>query len=183
MSEVNETAYPEQSIPRWFAIRTRHDFQAEETLSELCEEVFFPKESIKISGKKSRQKAFIPHVLFIKTSRQRALELEKASRDLVGLHFTFWIYRYPKDNEIQVISDQSIQLLKLLTSETQEKCEVFSKESFKKNDHVRIIEGMFKGYEGYVQRVKKNLHVVVEIEGICMVMLPFIHPDLLEKID
>ena len=48
---------------------------------------------------------------------------------------------------------------------------------------MRVIGGQFKGYEGHVQRVKKNKHVIVKIEGVCLVMLPFIHPDLLEPID
>ena len=45
-----------------------------------------------------------------------------------------------------------------------------------------MIGGPYKGYEGYVQRVRKNKHVIVKIEGVCMVILPFIHPDLLQPV-
>ena len=180
---INPTEGSDPNELRWFAIKTKKDFQAENVLEPLCDEVFFPKEKVRIPGGKSRVKAFIPHVLFIKTTREKALELEKMGREMAGLPIPFWIYRYPKDNNIQIIPQKSIDFLRLITSDNSEKCEIFAKESFKKNDHVRVIDGIFKGNEGYVQRVKKNLHVVVEIEGICMVMLPFIHPDLLEKID
>lgn len=168
---------------KWFAIKTKKDFQAKDVLSPFCEEVFFPTERVKLPGKKSKTKAFIPHVVFIKTTKENALELEKKGREQNGVSILFWIYRYPKDNEIQEISQKSIDFLKLITSDEENQCEIFTKETFKKNDHVRVTDGIFKGYEGFVQRVKKNLHVVVEIEGICMVLLPFIHPSLLEKIE
>ncbi len=42
---------------------------------------------------------------------------------------------------------------------------------------------VFPVAEGSVVRVKKNKHVVVKIEGVCMVLLPFIHPDFLAPID
>ena len=94
----------------------------------------------------------------------------------------FWIYRYPSDNKIQVISQKNINLLKLLSADDTSKCEIYNNEKFNVLDYVRVTGGIFKGYEGYVSRVKKNLHVLVKIEGICVVMLPFIHPDFLERI-
>lgn len=167
----------------WFAIKTRQAFKAEEALKMLCDEVFFPKETISIPGRKSRTKALIPHVLFIKTSKEKALELEKKSRAMQDMAFSFWIYRYPTDNEIQVIPPHSIELLRLLTTDDTSECEIFNKKDFKGNEHVRVTGGVYCGLEGYVQRVKKNKHVIVKIEGVCMVMLPYIHPDLLEVID
>lgn len=167
----------------WFAIRTRNPFDAERALSELCAEVFLPTLIKNHPGRKPRIYAAIPRVLFIRTTHENALELEQKSRRLEDLNFSFWIYRYPKNQQIQIIPHQSIHLLRLLTSQSEDKCEIFNKTEFKRNDYVRITDGIFKGYRGYVQRVKKNLHVVVEIEGICMVMLPFIHPDLLEKVE
>ncbi len=167
----------------WFAIKTRQDFRAEELLSQVCDEVFFPKECINTPGQKPRTKAVIPHVLFIKTSRQHALDLEKEGRRCEGAAIPFWIYRYPTDNEIQVITQASIDLLRLLTSDDTTRCEIFNKRDFKENVRVRVTGGFYKGYEGYVQRVKKDKHVIVKIEGVCLVMLPFIHPDLLEQID
>lgn len=166
----------------WFAIKTKQDFEAERRLRPLCEEVFFPKEVVARPDKKARIRAVIPHVLFIKTTREHALQLETNARQHPET-VTFWIYRYPKNDEIQVIPQESIDLLRLLTADTSVRCEIFNKTDFKKNEHVRITGGTYKGYEGYVQRVRKNKHVIVRIEGICLVMLPFIAPDLLEKID
>ena len=167
---------------QWFAIRTRQDFRAEKVLGAVCDEVFFPKKIVAVPGKRAHKRAIIPHVLFIKTSLANALALEADGRKHPDMFISFWIYRYPKENKIQVISQHSIDLLRLLSMDGPSECEIFNKTDFRENEHVRVIGGDYKGHEGYVQRVKKNKHVVIKIEGICMVMLPFIPPSLLEKI-
>ena len=166
----------------WFAIKTRQDFRAESALAPYCDEVFLPKEAVKVEGKKDRIRALIPHVLFIKTTRDKALELEREGREHPESSIPFWIYRYPHDNQIQTIHPSSIHLLRLLTSDDTTGCQIFNKKDFKTNQRVRITNSRFKGFEGQVVRVKKNKHVVVKIEGVCMVMLPFIHPDFLEVV-
>ncbi|MDE5674500.1 MAG: hypothetical protein K2I44_04015 [Muribaculaceae bacterium] len=166
----------------WYAIKTRLDFRAEKALSASCNEVFFPKDVVRSPSGAKRLRAVIPHVVFINTTQQNALALESAGRLQPELNIPFWIYRYPKSNEIQVISDDQMNLLKLLTTDDSTRCEIFHKQEFNEGQKVTVTGGPFKGYEGYVQRVKKNKHVVVKIEGICLVMLPFIHPDLLQPI-
>ena len=167
----------------WFAIKTRKDFRAEEALSSECDEVFFPTDIVRSPTGAKRTRAIIPHVVFIKTTAQNALQLETAGRLHPELSLPFWIYRYPKNNEIQIIPESQIYLLKLLTASDTTRCEIYKKQDFKEGERVRVTGGPFEGYEGSVQRVKKNKHVVVKIEGICLVMLPFIHPDLLSKIE
>ncbi len=180
---MNEIATVQVDKPEWFAIKTRQEFRAEEELSKVCDEVLFPKEIVRVPGKHDRTRAIIPRVLFIRTTREKALELERQGREHPELSVPFWIYRYPNDNSIQVIPRSSIELLRLLTADDTTRCEIFTKTEFKENEHVRIIGGQFEGYEGYVVRVKKNKHVIVRIEGICLLLLPFIHPDLLHPIN
>lgn len=166
----------------WFAIKSRQDFRAAEVLKEFCDEVFFPQEVIRTQDRAERRRALIPKVLFIKTTRDKALELERRGRENPESFIPFWIYRYPTDRKIQVISSRSIELLRLLTSDDTTRCEIFNKTDFRENERVRVTGGPYQGYEGFVQRVKKNKHVIVKLEGICLIMLPFIHPDLLEHI-
>lgn len=173
----------ETEAAEWFAIKTRMDFRAEEILQKLCDEVFFPKEKVKLPDGSVRLKAVIPHVLFVRTSSSHIRQLETcAHKASPEFPIPFWIYRYPGNNNIQVIPPSSIALLKLLTSDDTTKCRIYSPGEFKINERVRIKDGLYKGYTGFVKRVEKNKHVIVSIEGICMVILPFIHPDLLEKI-
>lgn len=170
------------SEAQWFAIKTPKDMTAETFFADKCEEVFFPTQTVKVEGKKDRRKAVIPHVLFIKTTPDNAINLEQQGRQNPLLSIPFWIYRYPSDNRIQVIPQASIDLLRLLTSDDTSECRIYTGHEFHANQYVRVTGGLYEGYEGYVQRVKKNKQVVVKIEGVCMVLLPFIHPDLLQPI-
>lgn len=167
---------------QWFAIRTRHEFRAEDCLRPLCNQVFLPKESTKLPSGKSRLRAAIPHVMFIRTSAANALAMEAEARNGSRFPFSFWIYRFPDSDIIQPIPEIELNLLRLLTADDPTRCEIFNREQFSTDQHVRITAGPFKDLTGYVQRVRKNKHVVVKIEGICMVLLPFIHPDFLVAI-
>ena len=53
---------------------------------------------------------------------------------------------------------------------------------FKRGEHVRVIDGLYKGAEGYVKRIRHARKVLVSIQGVAVVALSNIHPDYLEKI-
>lgn len=178
---MEENSKQNSQVTEWFAIRSRDDKRLRQQLDGLCEEVFTPTVSRCRPGKKTLVRAAIPHVFFVKASRVLLLARETDARLHPDVSIPFWIYRYPASDKIQVIPESSVRLLKLITSAADDaQCEIFTKSDFKENEKVRVIGGIYKGYEGYVQRVKKNKHVIVRIEGVCCVMLPFIHPDLLE---
>lgn len=169
----------------WFAIRTRHDALTAEALRPLCEEVYFPTETIaRPGGGPARVRPVIPRVLFVRATRSQVESLERRSRQVADAPSPpFWVYRHPADRAVRPIPDGQIQLLRLLTSPDPSRCEIFSQTAFRPRQRVRVIGGLYQGHEGYVHRVRKNRHVVVEISGLCLVMLPYIHPDLLEPID
>lgn len=169
---------------QWFAIRTRQAFKAEAELAARCSEVYFPKESVKGSDGRTRVRAIIPRVLFIRTTEEHALAMEREGREEPAPGVPpFWIYRNPGSLLVQQVPERTMELLRLLTAPDPTRCTIYGKEDFRTGNRVRVTGGPFRGYEGHVQRVKKNKHVVVRIEGICTVLLPFIHPDLLEAVD
>ena len=49
-------------------------------------------------------------------------------------------------------------------------------------DRVRVIDGIYKGAEGYIKRIKKDRKLVVSVTGVAVVAVSYIHPDYLEKI-
>lgn len=51
-----------------------------------------------------------------------------------------------------------------------------------KGDRVRVTEGLYKGAEGYVKRIRHARKVLVAIQGVAVVALSNIHPQFLEKI-
>ncbi len=48
---------------------------------------------------------------------------------------------------------------------------------------VRVKDGVFKGVEGILVRVRNNKRVVVQIEGLVVVATHYIHPSLLESLE
>lgn len=167
----------------WFAIRTRQDFRAAETLRPTCAEVYFPTETVTGPTGNRRQRAVIPHVVFIRTTATNALRLEADGRQNPGAAIPMWVYRYPDSKEIQTIPQRQMDLLKLLTADDPTRCHIYNVRDFRPTQRVRVTGGIFAGYEGSVVRVARNRHVAVQIEGICLILLPYVHPDLLQPLD
>ena len=53
---------------------------------------------------------------------------------------------------------------------------------YQKGDKVRVLDGPFKGAEGYVVRIKKDRRLVVTISGVAAIATSYIPMELLEKI-
>lgn len=179
-AEVDKpTAGETAEAPQWYAIRTRHDHRAARALAAECDEVFHPCQTVSVPGHKDRVRSLMPHILFVRTTRSRILELEQRGRRNPEANVTFWVYRYPADDTVRVITQRHIDLLRLLTADDPTRCEIYNRTDFRPGQRVRVIDGIYAGYEGTVQRVRRNRHVIVRIPGICLVMLPYLHPDLL----
>jgi transcription antitermination factor NusG len=48
---------------------------------------------------------------------------------------------------------------------------------------VRVNEGHFAGVEGVIKRIRKNKHVVVQIEGVAAVAITFVPASYLTLIE
>ena len=171
-------------MSNWYAVKTAREFELLSLLEPRCEETYIPVETVMSDSGKMRKRPIIPRILFIRCSEKEALSFEGESHLIPPKLPSLWIYRYKKGEKIQPIRQEEMELFRLLTADKNDlRCEIFRKEDFRKGDRVRVVAGPFAGYEGYINRIRKNKHVVVEIEGLCALALPFIHPDLLEKTD
>ena len=56
-------------------------------------------------------------------------------------------------------------------------------QNYKPGQKVRIVGGVFEGYEGTLLRIKGDRRVMVEIPGLIAVATGFIHPSLLEPVE
>ena len=171
-----------ENTENWYAIKTRRVFEAERGLEPLCESVYLPRETVRRPDGHVRVRPVIPGLMFVRVAESRALSLEAMSQRPDGGLVPFRIYRNVAGTRIQAIGEREIWLMRLLTSEGPDRCEVYRKDNFREGDAVRVTGGAFAGYRGRVRRIRHNRHVVVEIEGICAVAFPSIHPDLLEPI-
>ena len=53
---------------------------------------------------------------------------------------------------------------------------------FKRGEHVRVIDGLYKGAEGYIKKVRSDRKLIVEVRGVAVVAVSYIPPAYLEKI-
>ncbi len=171
-----------ESTPRWYAVKTSRPVQAAESLERREIETYLPFESVKKEDGTIRRKPLIPKLLFMRATCQEARSVEKESKMPGNDLPSIWIYRYRGRADIEPVGEAEFHLFRLLTAEDSMRCEIYRKEEFKIGDKLRVISGPFAGYEGYARRIRKNKHIVVEIEGLCAIALPFIHPDLLQKV-
>ena len=59
---------------------------------------------------------------------------------------------------------------------------IADKPDYHRGERVRVIDGIFKGMEGVIKRVKKDRKLIVAIEGVVAVATEYIPRDFLEKI-
>lgn len=167
----------------WYAIKTRSEASTQAYLESVCESVYAPKIRIRTADNNSQTalRSAAPHLLFFLSTESDAIRLEKESRQEGSPVSPFWIYRLPGSDKIQPISNEEFNLFRLLTTDDPStQCEIYGKADFHIGQHVRVTAGPFAGYTGYTRRIRNNKHVVVEIEGLCAIALPFIHPSLLQ---
>ena len=170
----------------WFALKTFHKgvFYAEEKLKSMYIETYLPCEDtlvVKADGrKKHRRKPIVNSLLFFRSTLLQALEVRKALCDEALLYLRKEGYK-----EIPyIISEHEMNVFMLVTSAGEKGLEpVDLKTDFTRGEHVRVIDGKFKGAEGYIFRVKKTKKLIVAISGICAVATTYIPREFLVKIE
>ncbi|MDE6006602.1 MAG: hypothetical protein K2G67_03515 [Muribaculaceae bacterium] len=168
---------------RWYAVRSARPVQAVDRLEQRGKETYIPIEKARLRSGTVRERPMIPKLFFLRGESAEVRSIETESRGLDTDLPPMWVYRYSRGDDVQPISDAEFRLFRLLTAPEEERCEVYRKGEFKVGDRLRVKAGPFAGYEGYARRIRRNKHIVVEIEGICAIALPYIHPDLLERIE
>jgi len=169
----------------WYAVKTRNESSTQAWLEGKCQDIYAPRMQVRTADHSSQtsSRPVIPKLILIRTTEDNALSLEKESRTEASSVASLWVYRFPGSDRIQPISPEEFNLFRLLTTDdTAVQCEVYGKADFRVGQRVRVIAGPFAGYIGYTRRIRNNKHVVVEIEGLCAIALPFIHPSLLQSI-
>ena len=54
---------------------------------------------------------------------------------------------------------------------------------YHQGDRVRVIDGIFKGFEGHIKRIRHDRKLIVTIEGVAAFATGYIPPSMLEKVE
>ena len=172
--------------PHWYALKVFFNkvFEIEEHLNSRGIESYFPTETVVVEKGGRKKKVIRPVIsslMFFRTSRQVALEQQKELTDRVILY----VERIGYSREPVAISDVEMERFRLVASSGEEGLEYFGADSpeFRKGEHVCVIDGPFKGAEGYIRRVKGNHRLFVSIRGVCAVATSYIPRIFLKKME
>lgn len=123
-----------------------------------------------------QEEPLVPNLLFVRASASYIIRLQRTMRNRA------WAYCYPGTTDPAPIADAVMEMFRLVVKAGAKRIEAVDL-PLDKGDRVRVIDGMFKGAEGYIRRVHGSKRLVVTIEGVVAVAVTHIPRQFLEKIE
>ena len=148
------------SKKHWFALKVFYNkvFAIEELLLKKKIKCYIPCETVKVlkqdGTKKNVRKPVINSLLFFHSETYIAKEIQKILTDKVILYT-----RQIDFKKIPLaIPEREMNIFMLVTSSGEKGLEYFDTDNpkFYQGDHVKVIDGTFKGAEGYICRIKRT---------------------------
>ena len=100
--------------------------------------------------------------------------------NLNGSHMGF--VRDRKTLEPVTVRDRDMEIFMRICRASECPIVLTQKPKVKLGDFVRVVDGPFKGAEGYVVRMRKSKRILVDLGGVLWAATEFVSPDLLEVI-
>lgn len=122
-----------------------------------------------------KKEVLFQNLVFVRAEQAYIENLATNLRSLAG------IYRNTATKEIAQIPDTEMDTFIYVLTRGYERLEVYEGE-LKRNNRVRVTEGVFKGAEGYIVRIKGNKRFVVSVNGVAAVATAYIPQSMLERI-
>ena len=125
------------------------------------------------------EEQLIPSLLFVRCEEKWLVNFK---HDHNG---DFMYYTAAGTNKPGAIRDEEMRSFILVTSaDAGRNVKYFGADApeYHTGDRVRVIDGIYKGAEGFIKRIKKDRKLIVAVSGVAVVAVSYIHPDFLEKI-
>lgn len=126
------------------------------------------------------ERQLIPSLLFVRCEEAWLVRFKHEHNE------DFMYYSRPEANTPGPIPDAEMRSFILVTSAgAGREVKYFGADApeYHTGDRVRVTDGIYKGAEGYIKRIKKDRKLIVAVTGVAVVAVSYIHPDYLEKID
>lgn len=171
---------------QWYALKVFYNkvFDVEDLLKKAHVESYIPVEDVVIENnghRKLRRRPVINSLMFVRTDVPMLKHLLSGPLCNQAL-----VYLNAERNAPAAISEREFEAFRLVTSHGHEGLEYFCDEAMvnlSTGQKVRVIEGPFKGTEGYIKRIRRDRRILVVIHGIVAVATSYIAPEFLEVID
>ncbi len=167
---------------QWFPMRVTYhrELKIKKYLDELDIESFIPMHYELINTKDGRKRVLCPaihNLIFIRSSQERITELKMTRKEFEPLRYMMNNRKITGDGKtILRVSDKEMDNFIRVVSVQDDSVMYLDYSDFigKEGKRVRVNEGPFAGVEGVIKRIKKNKHVVVQIEGVAAVAIAFV---------
>ncbi|MBQ3733453.1 MAG: UpxY family transcription antiterminator [Bacteroidales bacterium] len=171
--------------PRWYAFKVFFNkvFELDEQMREDGVVTYFPVVDVKktVDGVvKTEKRPAISSLIFVRCTCEEILAWQRklSGKVMLYTHVTDGM-RLPSP-----IDEDEMRIFMLVTSADDDRLEYLNVGSidYKRGQHVRVLEGPYKGCVGYIKRVKGNRRLLVSVEGLALVATSYIPSAFLEKI-
>ena len=130
-----------------------------------------------------QRKPIVKSILFIRADEKKLPLVESALKDEGSNTTRGFIYKNAERKVYAIIPDKQMASFRLVTAKGSEGLDFFADNAYtcyKEGSRVRVVEGPFRGAEGYIKRIKRDRRLLVSVEGIIAVATSYIEPQYLE---
>lgn len=195
--ETTEGSVQKRGVPilrserAWYPMRVTYgrEVKVKEALDKLGIDNFLPMHYELVDpGDGNKKRLLVPaihNLIFIYDSREDITLLKTTRREFQPLRYiTKHFAESVADNILTVPETQMRNFMRVAS--VQDDSVIFLDNSdylSKVGRRVLITEGYFAGVEGVVKRIKKNKHVVVQLEGLAAVAVTYVPASCLRTLD
>ena len=195
--ETTEGSVQKRGVPllrserAWYPMRVTYgrEVKVKEALDKLGIDNFLPMHYELVDpGDGNKRRLLVPaihNLIFIYDSREDITLLKTTRREFQPLRYiTKHFAESVADNILTVPETQMRNFMRVAS--VQDDSVIFLDNSdflSKVGRRVLITEGYFAGVEGVVKRIKKNKHVVVQLEGLAAVAVTYVPASCLRTLD
>lgn len=126
-----------------------------------------------------KEEQLIPSLVFVYSDEEYIKQLKNDNYGKLMVYSNF------PENKPTAIPEKEMEVFIFVTSVDDRGLEYLGDDlpKYHIGNHVRVIDGIFKGAEGYIKRIKKDRRLIVSVRGVAAVATSFIHPSFLEIIE
>lgn len=175
----------ESGGPRWYAMRVfnRRVFKVRDEIESSGRETYMAMKTVdrmRNGGLVYEEVQIVPSLLFVRTD---PVWLAGFKQD----HFSdILVYSDKPGGPLAPIPDSQMEMFMFVTSVNKgQDVELLGDDftCFRTGERVRVIDGIYKGAEGIVKRIRRDRKLLVAVNGVAIVAISNIPMQFLEKID
>lgn len=174
----------------WYPMRITYnrEMKIKSLLDELNIENFVPMRSEYVNTRSGKKKKLVPairNLIFVRSSKETLTGLKMNMAGFEPMRYITKKSLINGQHEILFVPDKQMGDFMKVASSPEDRYFVLDNNDFinKVGKRVEITEGYFAGVEGVIKRIKRNKHVVVQIEGVAAVAITFVPANCLSILD